>query len=604
MKTNHTFFTRKKILSSAVCALLLVFLFAGCSFYGTGSSQTSLSVENPETVHAFDDFTRQMFLEEVTANTINLHYTLADPEGYGITDYPVTLGDLSDEAASDSLARDENYLSVLESFDYTELSVKQQLTYDLLHDYLSLGLKLADYPLYDEYLKPSTGVQAELPILYEEYTFRTEQDVKDYLDLLALTDEYFHQVIAFEQKKADAGLFMSDYACENVISQCNDFIADADDHYLLETFNNKIDDLAVSLSLSQSEVDSYKLQNEQIFSEHVIPAYQDLVAALKDLKGSGTNENGLCYYPEGRNYYETLLYYNTGCSDSVSDIETMISRQRTRVLQESSDLVNENPELWELAADTSLTPTDPTTTLNKLRSAMKDDFPDPPDVNFTVHYIDDSVADYLAPAYYVTAPIDDYTENSIYINESTDTSDISYFTTLAHEGFPGHLYQTAMTYASGMDPVRALLNYSGYVEGWATYVEMKSYHYAGLNEDVAALLQLNQDATLSLYASTDLGIHYDGWTLEDTKKFWNNYGITNDDAIQSIFELIVEEPTHYLKYYVGYLKFEELQKETAMKNINTYNDKSFHQAVVSVGPAPFDILEKYLPEYYTYIDNK
>ena len=594
--------TTKKLISTTFCALLLVLLFAGCSFYQTSGGYFSSSTENPETVAAFDDFTRQLFLEEVTSNTINLHYTLSDPKSYGITDYPVTLGDLSDEAGSDSSARTENYLTTLEGFDYAALSLNQQLTYDLLDDYLRLQLKLADYALYDEYLKPSTGVQAELPILYEEYTFRTEQDVKDYLELISLTDEYFEQVAAFEQEKADAGLFMPDYACDNVIAQCRDFIADADHHYLIETFNSKIDTLAGQISLSQEDVDTYKLENEQLFSEHVVTAYEQLAEALEGLKGSGTNENGLCYYPEGKDYYESLLYYNTGCSDSVSDIENQITKQRVKVLQESSDLMNDNPEIWDLAADTVLPPTDPVTTLNNLRSAMADDFMDPPDVNFTVHYIDDSVADYLAPAYYVTAPIDDYSENSIYINEATDTSDISYFTTLAHEGFPGHLYQTAMTYESGMDPVRALLNYSGYVEGWATYVEMKSYYYAGLDEDIATLLQLNQDVTLSLYASTDLGIHYEGWTLDDTKNFWSNYGITNDEAIESIFELIVEEPTHYLKYYVGYLQFEDLRKETQLRNINSYNDKSFHQAVVSIGPAPFDILDKYLPAYYNYIE--
>ena len=225
--------TTKKLISTTFCALLLVLLFAGCSFYQTSGGLFSGSTENPETVAAFDDFTRQLFLEEVTSNTINLHYTLSDPKSYGITDYPVTLGDLSDEAGSDSSARTENYLTTLEGFDYAALSLNQQLTYDLLDDYLRLQLKLADYALYDEYLKPSTGVQAELPILYEEYTFRTEQDVKDYLELISLTDEYFEQVATFEQEKADAGLFMPDYACDNVIAQCRDFIADADHHYQL-----------------------------------------------------------------------------------------------------------------------------------------------------------------------------------------------------------------------------------------------------------------------------------------------------------------------------------------------------------------------------------
>ena len=579
--------------------VLAVSLFAGCAHFESIEYSQEISEENPETIEAFDQFINDIFETEVTENTINLHFTISDPEKYGITDYPVTLGDLSNDAMSDSNARLENYLSGLSSFSYTELTLNQQLTYDILENYFQLQLDMADMYLYDELLRPSTGVQAQLPILYEEYSFNSKKDVEDYLKLLALTDEYFDQIISFEKEKADAGLFRSDFACQNIIDQCNAFIADSDNHYLMETFNTRIDKLT---GLTQSEKDHYRLQNEKMLREHIFPAYENLAAALTDLLGSGTNENGLCYFPEGKQYYEYLLAYNTGTSESVKTLENMISNERVKVLQESSDLTTENPELWELASEATLTPTDSVTTLNHLKEVMLDDFPAPPEIGYTVNYIDDCVADYLAPAFYVIAPIDDYSHNSIYINETTDTTNISYFTTLAHEGFPGHLYQTVMTYESGIEPVRSILNYSGFVEGWATYVEFQSYHYAGLDDDVATILELNQDATLSLYASTDIGIHYEGWTLEDTKKFWNNYGITNDDAIESIFELIVEEPTHYLKYYIGFLKFEELKKETSLKNIKNYNDKSFHQAVLSIGPAPFDIVDKYLPAYYEYIE--
>ena len=592
-------FTKKKVASSAVCMVLAVSLFAGCVHFESIEYSQQISEENPETIEAFDQFINDIFETEVTENTINLHFTISDPEKYGITDYPVTLGDLSNDAMSDSNARLENYLSGLSSFSYTELTLNQQLTYDILENYFQLQLDMADMYLYDELLRPSTGVQAQLPILYEEYSFNSKKDVEDYLKLLALTDEYFDQIISFEKEKADAGLFMSDFACQNIIDQCNAFIADSDNHYLIETFNTRIDKLT---GLSQSEKDHYRLQNEKMLHEHIFPAYENLAAVLTDLLGSGTNENGLCYFPEGKQYYEYLLAYNTGASESIKTLENMISNERVKVLQESSDLTTENPELWELASEAVLTPTDSVTTLNHLKEVMLDDFPAPPETGYTVNYIDDCVADYLAPAFYVIAPIDDYSHNSIYINETTDTTNISYFTTLAHEGFPGHLYQTVMTYESGIEPVRSILNYSGFVEGWATYVEFQSYHYAGLDDDVATILELNQDATLSLYASTDIGIHYEGWTLKDTKKFWNNYGITNDDAIESIFELIVEEPTHYLKYYIGFLKFEELKKETSLKNIKNYNDKSFHQAVLSIGPAPFDIVDKYLPAYYEYIE--
>ena len=601
MKRNHVLktFTAKRAVSAAACVFLSLSLFAGCASEKPIGIVRTDTLEDTETSLSFDDFLNELFVTEVTGNTINLHYTLAHPENYGITDYAVTLGDFSDDEGKNSNARIENYLSVLKSFSYDSLSTNQKLTYDVLSDYLTHQLKMADLYLYDEPLRPSTGIQAQLPILYEEYSFSSKKDVEDYLTLISLTDSYMDEIIAFEHEKADAGLFMSDFACDTVIDQCNAFIANADNHYLIETFNSRIDKLT---GLSQSESEQYKLENEKMLSEHIIPAYKNLASALEELKGSGTNDLGLCYLPDGKEYYEDLVYYNTGSSSTVKELENRIAKERSKVLQESSDLTNDNPELWELASEVSLTPTDSTTTLNKLQQAMLTDFPAAPEAGFTVNYIDDCVADYLAPAFYVTAPIDDYSNNSIYINEATDTTDITYFTTLAHEGFPGHLYQTVMSYNAGLSPVRSVLNYSGYVEGWATYVELLSYHYAGLDDDVATILELNQDATLSLYATTDIGIHYEGWSLDDTKDFWHNYGITNDDAIQSVFELIIEEPAHYLKYYVGFLEFEELKKETSLKNINNYNDKSFHQAVLSIGPAPFDIVEKYLGDYYEYVE--
>lgn len=132
-----------------------------------------------------------------------------------------------------------------------------------------------------------------------------------------------------------------------------------------------------------------------------------------------------------------------------------------------------------------------------------------------------------------------------------------------------------MSYEAGLHPVRFLLNYPGYVEGWATYVEMISYHYAGLDDDLASLLSLNQSALLSLYASTDLGIHYDGWSFSDTTAFWKDFGITDQTALREIYELIVEEPAHYLKYYVGYMEFVDLKEKAQETYGSAYSDIAF-----------------------------
>lgn len=583
---------KKKALFSILLSLSLL---TGCA--SPLSPDSSNATTDSETVSAasFDTFLDDFFRTEVTANTINLHFTLSAPENYGITETPITLGNISEQALMESRASLENTVSVLKSFDYDTLTREDQLTYDILSDYLQKELDVSDLTLYDEILRPSTGIQSQLPVLYEEYRFYDKSDIEDYLNLISLTDSYFSQIIDFEQRKAQAGLFMSDYACDTIISQCETFVANPSEHYLILTFNNKLDQMA---ELSDTEREAYKAKNETLVKEHVLPAYEKLADALTGLLGSGKNDMGLCYLPEGKKYYEYLVRHNTGSAKNISEIQSMISKKRASDLTEAAALILENPRLQEKSSQVSLDGMDAIATLNVLQDEMLKNFPEAPDTEFTVSYIDECMEDYMAPAFYITSPIDNYEKNSIFINASTDASTMRYFTTLAHEGFPGHLYQTVMSYEAGLDPVRCILDFPGYVEGWATYVEMISYQYAGLDEDVAKLMSLNQSALLSLYATTDLGIHYDGWTFADTVAFWSEYGISDQDALREVYELIVEEPAHYLKYYVGYLEFLELKDMAKEKYGSDYSDVAFHQAILDIGPAPFAIVEKYLDDYY------
>lgn len=584
-----------KYLTKHMCALSLLLalsLFTGCAS-DTRSAGFLKSTE--KSVATFDGFLENYFEQEVCSNTINLHFTLSNPESYGITETPITLGDLSAQALDNARIGQENSLAILRSFDYESLTTEQQLTYDILSDTLEKSLSVADLTLYDEILRPSTGIQAQLPVLFEEYRFYDKEDIEDYLALIALTDDYFSQIIDFEKQKADAGLFMSDYACDDIISQCEAFVKNPDEHYLILTFNKK---LAQMPELTDAERETYAVQNEKLVKEEVLSAYKQLAASLTSLLGSGKNDLGLCYLPKGKEYYEYLVSYNTGSSKAITEIQDMIQKKRTLDLTAAASLTLEFPDLAQKCSSVNLESIDPVATLNLLQEMMLTDFPAAPDTQFAVSYIDECMEDYMAPAFYITSPIDNYAQNSIFINASTDTTSMRYFTTLAHEGFPGHLYQTVMSYEAGLSPVRSVLNYPGYVEGWATYVEMLSYHYAGLEENVAELLSLNQSALLSLYASTDIGIHYDGWTFSDMVDFWDDYGINDQTALRNVYDLIVEEPTHYLKYYVGYLEFLELKEKAQETYGNAYSNTAFHKAVLDIGPAPFAIVEKYLENYY------
>ena len=569
---------RKKIFLILPCCLLVILI----SFLSGNAFWSSLHAESSD--RQFRTFTRSLFQTEVSANTISLHYTLRSPSDYGIADIPATYGSLSSDPVA-AKASVRNVLSSLQEFDPDTLSSENALTFKILDTYLKNASTGTDYLLYQEPLGPVSGIHTQLPVLLSEYSFYDTQDVETYLALLKETPSYFDSVIRLEQKKAASGLFMPDYQADSVLDTCQSFIDMGKENYLVSTFNERIASLNL---LPENKKDSFQKENMKLVTEEIYPAYQNLITAIKSLKGKGMNEQGLSHFPYGKKYYEYLVRQTTGCNESISRLRLMT---RAQILEDLSAM-----QKILFPADAALTKasvleqTSPDSMLDDLRSKITDTFPEIPDVDFQVKYVPESMQDYLSPAFYMIPAIDNLTENVIYINNGQTASGLNLYTTLAHEGYPGHLYQTVYFSASEPDPIRSILDFGGYVEGWATYAEMMSYYLAPLPKTEASLLQKNSSVILGLYALADMGIHYDGWSVTDTVRFFSDYGINDPNAVQSVYKLIIGSPANYLKYYIGYLKFYELKKEMADALGNQFSQKEFHRAVLDVGPAPFEIV--------------
>lgn len=569
---------RKKIFLILPCCLLVILI----SFLSGNAFWSSLHAESSD--RQFRTFTRSLFQTEVSANTISLHYTLRSPSDYGIADIPATYGSLSSDPVA-AKASVRNILSSLQEFDPATLSSENALTFKILDTYLKNASTGTDYLLYQEPLGPVSGIHTQLPVLLSEYSFYDTQDVETYLALLKETPSYFDSVIQFEQKKAASGLFMPDYQADSVLDTCQSFIDMGKENYLVSTFNERIASLDL---LPENKKDSFQKENMKLVTEEIYPAYQNLITAIKSLKGKGMNEQGLSHFPYGKKYYEYLVRQTTGCNESISRLRLMTRAQILEDLSAMQKILF--PAGAALTQASVLEQTSPDSMLDDLRSKITDTFPEIPDVDFQVKYVPESMQDYLSPAFYMIPAIDNLTENVIYINNGQTASGLNLYTTLAHEGYPGHLYQTVYFSASEPDPIRSILDFGGYVEGWATYAEMMSYYLAPLSKTEASLLQKNSSVILGLYALADMGIHYDGWSVTDTVRFFSDYGINDANAVQSVYELIIGSPANYLKYYIGYLKFYELKKEMADTLGNQFSQKEFHRAVLDVGPAPFEIV--------------
>ncbi len=584
---------KNKYLTSFTALLLSSsLLFSGCSSIRASS----------DTNTAFRQFTLELFRQDVAANTIGLHYTLKDPSAYDIVQSPVTYGSFSTNTTG-MMASLENSLSALSHYHYEDLTDENKLTYDILKSYLQTAQKGAPYLLYEEPLGEITGIQAQLPVLLAEYPFHDIKDVDTYLSLLSCTPDYFNSLISFEKEKADSGLFIPDSTVDAVVEQCSSFVDMKDSNYLLTTFEERLSKIP---GLSSTVKRDYQKKNQEMIANAVVPAYESLIDALLELRGSGKNEKGVCYLPNGKEYYSYVVERDTGSPRSVSEIKKLIHDQISSDLLSIQTLLSKDPELASRPVSAEALPdksdiflqnqidrNQPEQILTLLEQKSSATFPAPPDVTAQVKYVPNAMEPYLSPAFYMIPAIDDQSENVIYINQSRNVDTLKLFTTLAHEGYPGHLYQTIYFAEKNTEPLRSIFNFSGYVEGWATYAEMCSYYLSPLPKDQAALFQKNGSLTLGLYAAADIGIHYDGWSVPDTVRFFSDYGIKDTDAIQEIYNLILSDPGNYLKYYVGYLEFMELKKKAMKIDGDEFSQKNFHRAVLDVGPAPFDIVSKY-----------
>ena len=491
-------------------------------------------------------------------------------------------------SASIIAASYENLKAALNQFSYDSLSVENQLTYDVLDYYLQMAQKNANYLLYEEPLGLVSGIQTQLPVLLSEYQFYSEEDIDTYLELMQTTPDYFDSLIAFEKEKSKAGLFMADYAADTVIAQCTAFMEMGESNYLISTFVDRLKEL----NISSAQQSSYIKKNAQMLQSYVLPAYSRLVSAVQSLKGTGKNEEGLCHLPDGKNYYEQIVEEATGSGRTVPELEDLTRRQIISDLEAMEEVLQiAGNEAKETAA---MEDNNPVTILNELESKTGKSFPEHPETVTQVKYVPKAMEEHLSPAFYMIPAIDNTKENVIYVNQSQMSNNLTLYTTLAHEGYPGHLYQTVYYAGTDPDPLRSIFNFGGYVEGWATYAEMCSYYLSSLSKEQATLLQKNSSIILGLYALADMGIHYEGWSKIDTIAFFKNYGIKDSKVIERIYELIIGSPGNYLKYYIGYVEFLELKKEWAKQKGNDFSQKEFHEAVLSVGPAPFTLVEEYM----------
>lgn len=580
------FRSKKTLLASALLCFTLLF---GISI---GYFSNHVFSENAK----FENFTEELFEKEVSGSALTFHYSIAHPKKAGLKRPKAALGTVNTDM-KETYALCEEYEKRLRSFSYSKLSRENQITLDMLLLYFHTQRSLGDQYLLEEMLGPSLGIQAQLPVLLAEYAFYEDEDVSDYLNLLSSIGPYFESILSFQKKKSEAGYFMSDATLERICSQCQSFIKDPDSNYMLEIFDTKLSDYG---KFSGKEQEKLKKAHKKILLECVIPAYENLISGLRGLKGTGKNTEGLAHFPGGQDYYCYLLKSQVGTYVPVEKIWKRLTSQLIKDTKTIQLMLKEQPSLAaKLMENNTFPDIPPEKMMSLLQKQIQKDFPALSDVSYEIRYVHKSLEEYLSPAFYLTPPMDTKSPNIIYINNSGNSRRLDLFTTLSHEGFPGHLYQTMFFAGENKNPIRSLIESGGYIEGWATYVEPFAYSYGAelieddAAKDIASISWLNRSVNLNICSLMDIGIHYYGWNRTQAASFLGVFGISPKTA-EEVYQYIVETPANYLKYYWGYLNFLDLRASEEKRLGENFDLKKFHQKILEIGAVPFPVLEKYI----------
>lgn len=544
----------------------------------------------------FTAFTESIFTSEACSDSLTLNYTLAHPEDFGITSLPQGFSSFSyEDLTKDGLAC-ENLLSSLKTFDKESLSFDKQVLYDVLQETLESDIQGQNYVAFSEALGPTTGIQAQLPVLLAEFRIDDKTDLEQYFALLRTVPDYFDSLLSLEEKKSRMGTLPCRSTLRNIIAQCETFQQEDGSSLLRETFQKKINECSFLTDAEKKEAAS---RNQSHVEKYIIPAYNSLIAGLKQLLPMAGEEGSLSAYQNGSSYYKYLVRHTTGSSLSVSDLEALMTEQLATSEQTLLAYAGKDPSLFSSCQSYTTRYNSPSTILATLEKRMVNDFPLLEDHSYEVKYVDEALEDALSPAFYLTPPVDDSQNNVIYINNSDRYDRSSLFNTLAHEGYPGHLYQTCYMHSKKLPTLRYLLDYGGYTEGWATYAEIYAYKYTGVSRDEVGILRNNMIATLCLYGLCDIGVHAHGWEEGDLLTFLNKHGTYSSDTASAIYTAVVDEPASYLKYTVGYLEFARLKENMKEELGSAYTEKLFHTFVLDMGPASFDLLNRYIPTWST-----
>lgn len=606
----------QRLLALFFALVLLASTLYGCKLGGKGDTQPitidtaqteqpgqpeETPVATPEfqvsqaAVDALNALDTEVFRWYATRDGYSFHMFIDDPSKFQIDPATVSmsLGEFTEEDSKLFAAESTEYLARFEAINREELPQERQFSYDVLHEILSDFAEEPEFEYYYEPLTEYSGLQANLPLSFALFELKNTADVEDYLTLLADMPRYLGQVLTYEQKRAELGMFMTEGALDAILEDCKTIIDSRDTSFLYATFNDAIDQLT---TLTAAQAQTYKDRNASLLENEYIDAYKALYDGLKALRKSCRSyEVAATYNDQQKEYFEYSMQ-DAACNDlSVEETLEMLKSEYYYLLYDLLTIQDQNPNILDEgnSLPNGVSSGDTQADLDYLKTVIAPLLPQLQEHNLILTDVPEELQDMFSPAAYVIPALDDWKDNIIYIN--TASEDPTLLLTLAHEGYPGHLYQ--YIYQRGMESIgtmQRVYNFGGYAEGWAQFAEylvvenQTKYNadYVRYQFDYGMIFNAILPAMLSIL------VNYYGYSEEALTNYTNAIGLDGEMISSIYYNTVIDQPYYFFEYAVGYSQLAQLYRDERDSIGDRFDLPTFLKTYLDLGPAKYELLRE------------
>lgn len=532
-------------------------------------------------------------------------------------------GMLSDESAAGIAAHkalNQGQLDRLKALDANALSGMDRVNYDTLVYVTDSRARVAAFDFGGSAFGPSPYAVSQLTGVY--------QDVPDFLDTkhrietAADADAYLSRLEAFavqldnntERMKHDKGMDIQppDFILDRALEQLTALRVTPDKSLLVTSIARRAKEKGLP--------DSYAANAAKIYNDKIAPALGRQIAEAKALRATATPDAGVWKIKDGEAYYAAALHFSTTTNMSAADIHKMGIEQGKEISARIDDILKQlgmtKGAVGERVAALYKDPKQifPNTDAGKAEAiafcngrldAIKPKLPTVfnrvPPYTFEVRRVPMQTEAGAASAFSQTPSLDGSRPGIVYINLH-DTAEWPRFTlssVIFHEGLPGHQMEGGLALSNKSLPlIRKTIGFSGYAEGWALYAEQLADEIGMYDDDpVSRIGYLKFQLFRANRCIVDTGIHAMKWTREQAiRQFVDSEGEAPGFAAREVERYCVS-PGQACSYKIGHTVWVNARERTKKALGGKYNIKDFHDAGLSIGRVPLDVLDGAIDRY-------